>query len=70
MTQPNLALHSSQNPSSFAPTAKLHSKLSSFETWRERGKVVCYHCGDLGHLSSACRNPIICFMCGKVGHRS
>jgi hypothetical protein len=63
-------LRLSQNHNSFAPNGKVHSKLSSLREQREREKIICCHCGDLGHLSSACRNSIVYFMYDKVGHRS
>jgi hypothetical protein len=57
------------NASSYS-TTRLKSKLSNLKEERENGRIVCYHCGDLGHISLACHNLIVCFTYGKVEHHS
>jgi hypothetical protein len=66
----------STNPTStnltFYPqdTARLISKFTTLKEQREKGTIVCYPCGDLGHLSSICHNPIVYFSYDKIKHRS
>lgn len=31
-------------------------------------QVVCFNCGEIGHLSSACRRPRVCFICQSTNH--
>jgi hypothetical protein len=30
--------------------------------------VVCFNCGDMGHLSSFCKRPKVCFICRQTDH--
>lgn len=30
--------------------------------------VVCFNCGEVGHLSSACNRPKVCFICRHTDH--
>jgi hypothetical protein len=61
----------STNPTSYPQgVVRLRSKLIILKDQRENSRIVCYCCGDLGHLSSAYHNLIVCFFCYKAGHRS
>lgn len=31
-------------------------------------QVVCFNCGEIGHLSSACSKPRVCFICQSTNH--
>ncbi|XP_023744753.1 uncharacterized protein LOC111892905 [Lactuca sativa] len=36
----------------------------------EKGSVVCYRCGEVGHMKSICpMKNVTCFACGVAGHR-
>lgn len=50
--------------------ARLHSKFTSLHSLSKRGCLVCYRCGDSGHLANSCHNAIVCFACNRLGHRS
>jgi hypothetical protein len=52
---------------------KLVEKLlkASSSSPRKHGKnVMCYHCGEKGHLAEICRKEATRFVCGAFGHRS
>lgn len=49
---------------------RARAKLNAIQQEREKGEIVCYRCGDSGHLSHSCRNALVCFVCGRLGHRS
>jgi Zinc knuckle len=51
-------------------TEKARVKIRSLQERRSNGRVVCFRCGDQGHLASSCRNSVVCFSCGRLGHRS
>lgn len=58
----------------FNPTvsssSRLRSKLQSIKALSTKGTLVCFRCGDSGHLARSCHNALVCFACTKVGHRS
>lgn len=31
-------------------------------------QAVCFNCGEIGHLSSACGRPKVCFICHQSDH--
>jgi len=60
---------------------KIHLRKTSIQTWeklqgpssspRKHGKnVMCYRCGEKGHLAEICRKEATRFVCGAFGHRS
>lgn len=46
------------------------SKLQKLRHSAKSGMAVYYKCGEIGHLTSVCRNALVCFSCGQTGHRS
>ncbi|KAI3780195.1 hypothetical protein L2E82_10166 [Cichorium intybus] len=38
--------------------------------FKERGELVCFECGDKGHIANACRKGTKCFNCEGFGHKS
>jgi Zinc knuckle len=63
-------LSSSSHSSSIPPSEKTRVKLKSLQDNRSQGQLVCFHCGDHGHLATSCRNAVVCFSCGRLRHRS
>lgn len=49
---------------------RLSSKFHSFHALTKKGSLVCFRCGDSGHLVKTCHNTIVCFACNQFGHRS
>jgi Zinc knuckle len=49
-------------------TDHLRYKFSHLRSSREKGNLICYRCGNSGHLANSCRNSLICFACGRLWH--
>lgn len=59
------------------PTTALPSQIHVYRSRRyfeeEIPQVICFNCGESGHMSNSCMNPVVrirCVYCGVRGHKA